>query len=135
MKSAKDDLAADAVFVIFDGESELLERLDDLERHGSDVEVHALAVEQARCVEVELLAVERKRERSVNDVQMRVETERPNKIDFAVAAISVEEIAVVEIAIRSGKSERLGQLMNGKVVPFGQHDVVPHKFLSRIFEY
>ena len=125
VESGKDDLATEGMLVIFDGEAEFLERLDDFERHGSDVQVHALAVEEAGSVDVVLLAVDGEREGRVDDVEVGVESERPHEVDFAIAAVSVEEVTVVEVAVGAGKGERLGRLMNGEVVPFGEHDGVP----------
>ena len=61
------------------------------------------------------------RKGGVHDPQIRINAQGRAEIDLAVRAISVEEIAVVEIAVRARKRNRIGRLVDGIIVRLGQH--------------
>ncbi len=56
----------------------------------------------------------------VDDIEMRIDPERGGEETAAIGSIAVEEIAVVEIAIRAREGHRLRGLVERKIVAHGQ---------------
>src|SRR5690606_3166301 len=98
-----------------------LQRLDDFGGNRSDMRVHAFHVEETRGMDVALYAVDDDAERRIHDVEVRIDAERGGEEHFAIARVTVEEIAIVEIAVGARKRDRLRCLMNRKIVRLGEH--------------
>ena len=95
--------------------------LDHGDREAADEGVHPLHVERAGEEDRGLFPVTQHRDSAVDDVEVRVDTHRGGEEGFAVGAVAVEEIAVVEIAVRAGKSDRIGRLVDRIIIRFAQH--------------
>src|SRR6185312_5302623 len=57
----------------------------------------------------------------IHYIQVGIDAEGDGKIERTVGRIAVEEVAVVKVAVRAGCGDRFGQLVDGKIVGFGQH--------------
>lgn len=72
-------------------------------------------------MDVALYAIDDDAERGVHDVEVGIDAKCGSKKDFALPRVSIEEIAVVEIAVRAGKGDRFRRLVDRKIVCLGKH--------------
>jgi len=120
----KNELGTDPVIVLGDSNAQAAQRLQHLDAQRPDVGVHPLHAEHSRNPQIVLHAVGNDAERAVHHVQMRIDPERRRKETRPIGRVAVEEITVVKIPVRPRISDRLGCLMDGKIVGFGEH--LPH---------
>src|SRR6516225_9268141 len=130
--AGKDDVGGNSLLWRIYADAKPMQRLQDLDCDRTDRKRHPLHVEAARSMQGDLNAIPDDDEGGVCDVQMRIDAEG-NRKESAIARrlrIAVEEITVVEVAVGTRKSNRLGGLMNGIVVRLAQHGLPP--LVSRI---
>ncbi len=72
------------------------------------------------------------REMGVGDVQLRVDPESDGEELRAVRLIAVEEVAIVEVPVGPGVGDRLGRLVDRKIVGLGQHAGRPPRRLGTV---
>ena len=109
------------MFVLGNAHAQHLKRLDDIDGERADARIHTLHVKEARDMEIVLHTVDDDAEGAVHDVEMRIDAERRRKEHIAATRITVEEEAVVEIAVRARKGDRFRRLVNGIIVCLGEH--------------
>ena len=90
-----------------DAQPQHVERLDDLDRERSHRHRHALHPQFGTGMDAMLHTVADHGEMRVDDVEMRVDPQRGGEEAAAIGGITVEEIAVVEIAVGAGIGNRL----------------------------
>ena len=105
--------------MVVDTHPQAAERLDDLDGDRARLRVHPFHAQAARGTNVVLAAVADHRERRVDDVQVRIDAHRGGEEVLAVAGVAVEEVAVVEVAIRAGIGDRLRRLVDRVIVGLG----------------
>ena len=114
-----------ALFGRVNGQLQHSQRLEDVDADGACGDVHPLHVQPLAGVERGLHAVADEDERGVGDVQIGIHAERsaehqPGPGLVARISISIEEIPVIEVAIRAGEGDRVRRLMDRIVVSKGQ---------------
>ena len=121
MPSGKLDGGGDRTVVAGDGKTKLFKRFDDGDGDRSDGQVEPLAAHSFGSAQIVLLAADRDAEGGVHDIELGVDAEGGGEEDFAVGAVAVEEIAVIEIAVAAGQSHRFRRLVQRIFVAFCQH--------------
>ena len=104
-----------------DDEPNLVQRLDHFNPDRSDLEVHALHVQETRSVDTVLGSIPKCRKMRVGNVQVRIDAKCRSKIAAAVRIIAAEEITIIEIPVCAGKGNRLWRLMDRIFIALGQH--------------
>ena len=102
-------------------QAHLLQRLDHADRERADKCVHPLHVKRARHEDGGLLAPAQDRDGGIDDIEVRIDAHRGGEEGAAIGAVAVEEEAVIEIAVRAGKGDRFGRLVDRILVSGGEH--------------
>ena len=108
-------------FRLFEPEADPLQRCQDFDRETAHPGVHALHVERAGKEDAALPALPQHRDRTVHDVEMRIDTERTREEPRPVRVVAVVEIPVVEVPVRARIGDWLGRLVDRILVTPTQH--------------
>ena len=108
-----------------DGDAKLLEWLDNLDPDRADLQVHPLHPQLARGVEVVLDPIADHRKMRVGNIEVGIDAKCHREKARAIGGIAIEEIAIIEIAVGPRIGNRLGRLMQRKIIAFGQHASSP----------
>ena len=117
-----DQIERESPLVRLADHAQLAQALDHLDAQRADARVHAVVAELARRAHHALYTVAQHHRERVGRAQVRVLAEAHDQEQLVAAAVQVEVVAVVEVAIAGRDvADRLGDLVDGVVVEGGEH--------------